>query len=123
MFNNNNLYDLTNDVDDKFDDLNSIVRKLKFNFVILNKESIFSKSNKIYNHYKEFFDFDYEKIHLKKYKNGYLSSGKENNKVSDRKNYNNISFSTQSGSSCKKAFQNSNTIISPITNKFDLNNL
>jgi hypothetical protein len=123
LFSNNNLHVLTNDIDDKFDDLNSIVRKIKFNFVILNKESIFSKSNKIYNHYKELFDFEYDKIYSKKYKNDNFSSGKENNKISDRKNYNNISFSTQSGSSCKKAFQNSNTIISPVTNKFDLNNL
>ena len=123
LFNDNNLCDLPDDFDDKFDDLNAIVRKIKFNLVIFNKESMFSKKNQMYNNYKESFDYDYERNHFIKFKNLYFSIGKDKNKISERKNYNNISFSTQSGSSCKKVFQNQNTLISPISNKFNINNL
>ena len=121
LFNNNNLLDLPSDYDDKFDDLNSVVRKIHFNTILINKENIFSQNNKIYNNYKQTFNNDFEKNNLiiHNLKNINLSSDK--NKKTERKNNNNLSFSTQSGSSYKKAFQNHNSIISPITSKFNLN--
>ena len=121
LFNEENLNELPIDLDDKFDDLNAIVRKIKFNLVIVNKESLFSQNSKTYKNYKKSFDNDYEKNNSNKLKNIFLSLDKDKNKITERKNYINLSFSTQSGSSNKKAFQNPNNLISPITNKFDLN--
>ena len=121
LFNNYNLLDLPSDYDDKFDDLNSVVRKIHFNTILINKENLFSHNNKIYNNYKQTFNNDFEKNNLiiHNLKNINLSSDK--NKKTERKNNNNLSFSTQSGSSYKKAFQNHNSLISPISSKFNLN--
>ena len=121
LFNNYNLLDLPTDYDDKFDDLNSVVRKIHFNTILLNKENLFSQNNKTYNNYKQTFNNEFEKNNLimNNLKNIHLSSDK--NKKTERKNNNNLSFSTQSGSSYKKAFQNHNSIISPISSKFNLN--
>ena len=121
LFNNYNLLDLPTDYDDKFDDLNSVVRKIHFNTILLNKENLFSQNNKTYNNYKQTFNNEFEKNNLimNNLKNIHLSSDK--NKKTERKNNNNLSFSTQSGSSYKKAFQNHNSLISPISSKFNLN--
>ncbi len=121
LFNEENLYEIPLNFDDKFDDLNSIVRKIHFDQISLSKETLFSNNNKTYKNFKQIFDSDFESNNLNQIKNIYLSSNKEKNKITDRKNYNNLSFSTQSGSSNKKAFKNQNSMVSPISSKFNLN--
>ena len=121
LFNEENLYEIPLNFDDKFDDLNAIVRKIHFDQISSSKETLFSNNNKTYKNFKQIFDYDFESNNLNHIKNIYLSSNKEKNKITDRKNYNNLSFSTQSGSSYKKAFQNQNSMVSPISSKFNLN--
>ena len=121
LFNEENLYEIPLNFDDKFDDLNAIVRKIHFDQISSTKENLFSQNNKTYKNFKQIFDYDFESNNLNHIKNIYLSSNKEKNKITDRKNYNNLSFSTQSGSSYKKAFQNQNSMVSPISSKFNLN--
>ena len=121
LFNEENLYEIPLNFDDKFDDLNAIVRKIHFDQISSTKETLFSNNNKTYKNFKQIFDYDFESNNLNHIKNIYLSSNKEKNKITDRKNYNNLSFSTQSGSSYKKAFKNQNSMVSPISSKFNLN--
>ena len=121
LFNEENLYEIPLNFDDKFDDLNAIVRKIHFDQISSSKENLFSQNNKTYKNCKQIFDYDFESNNLNHIKNIYLSSNKEKNKITDRKNYNNLSFSTQSGSSYKKAFKNQNSMVSPISSKFNLN--
>ena len=121
LFNEENLYEIPLNFDDKFDDLNAIVRKIHFDQISSSKENLFSQNNKTYKNFKQIFDYDFESNNLNHIKNIYLSSNKEKNKITDRKNYNNLSFSTQSGSSYKKAFKNQNSMVSPISSKFNLN--
>ena len=121
LFNEENLYEIPLNFDDKFDDLNAIVRKIHFDQISSSKETLFSNNNKTYKNFKQIFDYDFESNNLNHIKNIYLSSNKEKNKITDRKNYNNLSFSTQSGSSYKKAFKNQNSMVSPISSKFNLN--
>ena len=121
LFNDSNLCDLPDDFDDKFDDLNAIVRKIKFNLVIVNKENLFSQNNQIYQNFKQEFESDFGLNHLHKLKRIYCSLDKEKNKITERRNYNNLSFSTQSNSSNKKVIQSQNSLISPIISKFNLN--
>ena len=121
LFNEENLFELPNDLDDQFDDLNSIVRKIKFNLVIVNKENFFSQNNQIYQNFKQEFESDFGLNHLHKLKRIYCSLDKEKNKITERRNYNNMSFSTQANSSNKKIIQSQNSLISPIISKFNLN--
>ena len=121
LFNDENLFELSNDLDDNFDDLNSIVRKIKFNLVIVNKENFFSQNNKSYQNFKQEFENDFGTNYLDKLKRIYCSLDKEKNKITERRNYNNLSFSTQSNSSNKKVIQSQNSLISPIISKFNLN--
>ena len=121
LFNEENLFELPNDLDDQFDDLNSIVRKIKFNLVIVNKENFFSQNYQIYQNFKQEFESDFGLNHLHKLKRIYCSLDKEKNKITERRNYNNMSFSTQANSSNKKIIQSQNSLISPIISKFNLN--
>ena len=121
LFNEENLFELPNDLDDHFDDLNSIVRKIKFNLVIVNKENLFSQNNQIYQNFKQEFENDFGINNLHKLKRIYCSLDKEKNKITERRNYNNMSFSTQANSSNKKVIQSQNSLISPIISKFNLN--
>ena len=106
------LYEEPPSIEDKFDDLNSIVRKINFSLTKSRSHNIFSiDSNEKYHQYEEYFDKEFErKVQLKH--NIQLSSNtKINNtiskagitKSSERKSINNISLSTQ-GSSYKKYF-------------------
>ena len=86
LFNDENLFELSNDLDDNFDDLNSIVRKIKFNLVIVNKENFFSQNNKSYQNFKQEFENDFGTNYLNKLKRIYCSLDKEKNKITERRN-------------------------------------
>ena len=81
LFDKENLIDLSSDNDDKFDDLYSIIKKINFNSVLLNKEGIFSIGNKEYNNYKKKFDIIFKKnIKRKNIKYSIKKSEKMNSK-------------------------------------------
>lgn len=86
-----NIFDLSfdaeNDVEDNFDDLNSIVRIVPFSLVNLREFSLLSENNKQYKQFEIKFNNDYDHLYNK-------------TKFSERKRMN-ISLSTQE-SSCKK---------------------
>ena len=73
LFNENNL--LNSSFDDNFDDLFSIVKKLKFNTNILNTENIFSIENQEYKNYSKKFNSLYNKFYAK-----YITKKKPKNK-------------------------------------------
>ena len=95
-------------VEDKFDDLNSIVKRINFNLNFANSNNIFRvELNHNYITFKNKFDNDFEKKVFNKKKNiNFNSTSKKNNtiskagisKSSERKNMNNISLSTQENS-------------------------
>ena len=95
-------------VEDKFDDLNSIVKRINFNLNFANSNNIFRvENNHNYITFKNKFDNDFEKKVFNKKKNiNFNSTSKKNNtiskagisKSSERKNINNISLSTQENS-------------------------
>ena len=45
LFNENNLIELDNKVDDKFDNLYSIIKRMDFSSILLNNEGLFSVKN------------------------------------------------------------------------------
>ena len=61
LFDENNLYEIPENYDDKFDNLHSIVRKIPFNKVLINCGNFFSLTNKRYDTYINEF--------IKKYSN------------------------------------------------------
>ena len=114
---NNSLFDLENlnelpeDYDEKFDDLNSIVKKIKFNQIYLTNESIFTLKNKYLDNYNETFSniFNSKKLNTNSSTHRYiinhnLNINKRNITSSGQKE--NISFSTQADSSYKKCWSN-----------------
>ena len=114
---NNSLFDLENlnelpaDYDEKFDDLNSIVKKIKFNQIYLTNESIFTLKNKYLDNYNEHFSniFNSKKLNSNSSSHRYiinhnLNINKRNITSSGQKE--NISFSTQADSSYKKCWNN-----------------
>ena len=60
MFEDNNMNELTDDIDDKFDDIYSVVNKIKFNNVLSINEDLFTCENKKYIVYKQNYDIKYE---------------------------------------------------------------
>ncbi len=56
LFDENNLYEIPEDNDDKFDNLNSIVRKIQFNKILINCGNLFSvnKNNKYFQYFEKF---------------------------------------------------------------------
>ena len=92
LFDEKNLYEIPDDNDDKFDNLNSIVRKIPFNKVLINCGNLFTiNNNKKYFQYFEKFEKEFiENINYdKKDKKGKVVSI-------------NQSYSTQQSSSYKK---------------------
>ena len=79
------------------------------------------KNNQIYQNFKQEFENDFGINNLHKLKRIYCSLDKEKNKITERRNYNNLSFSTRSNSSNKNVIQSQNSLISPIISKFNLN--
>ena len=69
LFFQNNLSELSPDNDDKFDDLYSIIKKINFNSVLLNKNGIFSNESKEFKDYSLIFNkyFFTSKSNMKKY--------------------------------------------------------
>ena len=63
LFNENNL--LNSSFNDNFDDLFSIIKKLKFNSNMLNTESIFSTENQEYKNYTKKFNAIYNNFYAK----------------------------------------------------------
>ena len=91
LFDENNLYDIPEDNDDKFDNLNSIVRKIQFNKILINCGNLFSvnKNNKYFQYFEKFEKEFIENINYnKKNIKGIVSI--------------NQSYSTQQDSSYKK---------------------
>ena len=60
LFEDNNMNELTDDIDDKFDDIYSVVNKIKFNNVLSINEDLFTCENKKYIVYKQNYDIKYE---------------------------------------------------------------
>ena len=88
LFNINNLNEINENVDDKVNDLYSLVKKLPFNSILVNNEDkIFSQTSVLYQNY--FIDFK-NNFH----KNYNLSNQKDK--------YGYISLSTQQNSNEKK---------------------
>ena len=56
LFFQNNLFELSPDNDEKFDDLYSIIKKISFNSVLLNKKGIFDSETKEYKDYSIIFN-------------------------------------------------------------------
>ncbi len=110
LLNDDNLCELPFDYDEKFDDLNAIVHKLKFNNLFVNSESYFSLDNKYYKNYENEFNIKFNnlKINNNNNKKHYELTNSAKGRISDKKNnnnsnnYTNISFSTQTNSSYKK---------------------
>ena len=100
LFSENNLIDIEKIIDDKFDDLYSIIKRLNFSTVLLNNEGLFSVENKVYQNHTQVFNNYFDKFYLKN-----LSTVKKVNKSSKGKN---CSASTKvNTTSCKKnSYQN-----------------
>ena len=95
LFSENNLIDIEKIIDDKFDDLYSIIKRINFSTVLLNNEGIFNVENKVYQNHTQVFNNYYDKFYLKN-----LSTVKKVNKGSKGKN---CSTSTKvNTTSCKK---------------------
>ena len=91
LFEGSNLYEIPEDKDDKFDNLNSIVRKIQFNKILINCGNLFSvnKNNKYFQYFEKFEKDFIENINYnKKNIKGIVSI--------------NQSYSTQQDSSYKK---------------------
>ena len=102
LFNENNL--LNSPSDDNFDDLYSIIKKLKFNSSLINNESIFSIDNKEHRTYSKKFNSLYNNVYLK-----YTIGTKQKNKKLRKSNSNNFNESTKIKTishSKKKSIQN-----------------
>ena len=65
LFNEINLYELDSKVDDKFDDLYSIIKRMNFSSILLNTEGLFSVENKKYQAYSKQFNNFYDIYYLK----------------------------------------------------------
>ena len=76
LFDQDNLSELPNDYDDKFDDLNAIINKIDFGVVLVGAESIFSYENKCYKKYSEKFDVLFGGKMFKRYNSNVYSSCK-----------------------------------------------
>ena len=66
LFNECNLNELSDDCNEQFDDLYSIINKMDFKNVLIGAEGIFSQDGKIYKRYKDIFDKKYDKLFGKK---------------------------------------------------------
>ena len=95
LFSENNLIDIEKIIDDKYDDLYSIIKRINFSTVLLNNEGLFNVENKVYQNHTQVFNSYYDKFYLKN-----LSTVKKANKGSKGKN---CSASTKvNTTSCKK---------------------
>jgi hypothetical protein len=65
LFDENNLIELDSKVDDKFDDLYSIIKRMNFSSILLNNEGLFSVENKKYQAYLKLFNNFYDIYYLK----------------------------------------------------------
>ena len=95
LFDKDNLIDLSSDNDDKFDDLYSIIKKINFNSILLNKEGIFSVGNKEYNNYIKKFERIFKKNIMRK-------NIKYSIKKSEKINYKDFTESTKMNTTSSK---------------------
>ena len=65
LFDENNLIELDSKVDDKFDDLYSIIKRMNFSSILLNSEGLFSVENRKYQTYSKLFNNFYDIYYLK----------------------------------------------------------
>ena len=76
LFDEDNLNELPDDLDDKFDDLNAIINKIDFGIVFVGAESIFSLESKSYKKFLEKFDILFGGKIFKRYNSNIYSSCK-----------------------------------------------
>ena len=65
LFDENNLIELDSKVDDKFDDLYSIIKRMNFSSILLNNEGLFSVENTKYQAYSKQFNNFFDIYYLK----------------------------------------------------------
>jgi len=82
LFSENNLMDIDKIVDDKYDDLYSIIKWINFSTVLLNNEGVFNVENKVYQNHTQVFNSYFDKLYLKN-----ISTVKKGNKSSKGKNF------------------------------------
>ena len=80
LFDEENLEDLPEDYDEKFDDLYSIINKIKFGNVLVCAEGLFTPEGNTYRKYKDKFDKFYDKLFNKK-KNSFSNSNNKPKKI------------------------------------------
>ena len=105
LFNENNLDELPDDYDDKFDDLYSIINRMNFKNVLVCVEGFFTVDGRAYSKYKSNFDKNFEKFFSKKIGSYNNSSNKVN--ICERGH---ISNAKTNYSSSKKNIINSNSL-------------
>ena len=80
LFDEDNLNDLPEDYDDKFNDLYSIINKMNFGNVLICVEGYFTPEGRCYKKYKEKFDKFYDKLYSKK-GNSFANSNNKPKKI------------------------------------------
>ena len=80
LFDEENLEDLPEDYDENFDDLYSIINKIKFGNVLVCVEGLFTPEGKTYLKYKDTFDKFYDKLYNKK-KNSFSNSNYKQKRI------------------------------------------
>lgn len=103
--NENIIYDEAPEEEDKFDNLNDVVRYINFKLINTNHTNIFSVDNNLkYKTYQNFFDAEFDrkvKAKLGKTNSTHKNVSLTGNKSSERKSVNNVSVSTQENSNKK----------------------
>ena len=105
LFDENNL-EIINDIDDKFDDIYAIVKKIDFHKENLNDKSIFNDADS-YKKYKSNFDKFFDKNYNKKNIEFVFHTNTKKSKKKEKDRINNYSNSTKGGSSYTKGFRGS----------------
>ena len=75
-----NLIELPEDYDEKFDDLFSIINKINFGKIIQSSEGLFTQNGSTYRKYKDKFDKYYDNLFMKK-ANSFLNSNDKPKKI------------------------------------------
>ena len=79
LFAEENLDELPEDYDEKFDNLYSIINKINFGRVLIGVEGFFTNEGKSYKKYKDEFDRFYDKLFIKKRNSYPINTNKKKN--------------------------------------------
>ena len=116
LFDEENLNDLPDDYDDKFNDLYSIINKMNFGNVLLCVEGYFTPEGRAYKKYKEKFDKFYEKLFTKK-GNSFANSNNKPKKILEG-----ISLTSNTKTCSSSSKKNINAMYNDLNIVKDLNN-